>query len=915
MPQLFERRDVFGNSPAVWILAAMLFALPLGWWSLSHLERRDDVGLWLPPSDPARQTMEWAAESFPIQHDLLVTWRGSSINDLRVDALRRQLEPVPDEHGVPRGGLPYIATVSDPRDMLRMILAHEVPAAEAIQRMTGLGLGRGPLCVRLTDEGRKKLRRIQADLPHAAKKQWGIDLRVASAGDAVQSATTESTSSPIEKAAPLTIEPVLMAADGSLLEDTDQSHDLEVSWSGVPDAVVIEWLQRFHPDGANDGTQLIGNLFFLPGTPIALEVTFSEAGRADRAETLRRVRDAAVAVGIPLTELKIVGPVVVEEDLQAATQRAGWNPVFPWQHVHRRSALLTSIIAAVLMTILVLRDLRLILVTLAASAGTVFATLALMPVAGADYTTVLFITPVLLGALALAGAIHMARQWQSSRALDDERAVTDASQKTFSVGLATAWMTVMAVLVWCVSTLAPIRDWSEATCVALIAGTLIVNFGVPAVLLLWRGRTVAHTDDPSLWHALGSLWTRHPWGQAAGILVLIVAASIGLRSADPQVDLAQSLPPHSGTHQSMALIESQLAGTVNAEALIRFDARSQDEHDAIARMELVRQVEAQLRTHPAVSGCLSWADFFPVAAPVDEDASRLETNRRNKLAQSLQDDWRDGDDQLAASKFYGVAKDDRDDAMDGDRGYSHRGDEFWRISTRVRWTNAVDLAQTQNELDGLIQGVLKAAPGTRHRITGPLAIQVHTEYLALRTFLIAAGAAAGLICLTFVVTLRHVGAALLALLPCVAPSTTLLGLWSLLGGKLDLAVMLSAVLSVGLAAGQVLSLLLAFRKELSTGTSRHEAMLAMLGHAGPHAWRSAWILGLTLLPLATCDVAIIGHFGLMMPMLLGLSVVLQLMWLPQLLAGPLGLCFPVTPVTRKESTTAINDPVSSNIAA
>lgn len=908
MPQLFERRDVFGNSPAVWILAALLFAAPLGWQSLSQLERRDDVGMVLPPSDPVRQTFEWAAESFPLQHDLLVTWTGSSINDPRVAAFRHRLEPTRDSQGVLRGGVPQIATVSHPRSLLQQMLDHQVAPDEAVRRLTGSGLGRGPLCLRLTEEGRNKQRRFQVDLPIAAEKKWGIELTAVAPGAVMPFTPRALEETAGEQQEPLEIEPVEIETDGTLRANVEPAHDLEITWSGVTDAEFIAWLQEFKPDGTAAETPMIADLFYLPGSPLALDVTFSEAGRADRSATLKQVRDAAVAVGVPLTDLKIAGPAVVEEDLQTATRRAVWNPAFPWQQLQRRSALLTSLIAAVLMTILVLRDLRLILITLGTSAASVFVTLALMPVTGVHLTVFLFAVPVLVGAVALTGTLHIARQWQSCHSTEDDHAVRHASSQTIMAGLTVTGLAAVAALVWSVSPLLPIRDWSEATCVAFIASFVLVQFGVPALLLLWRGRPAPLSHDPALWQALGTVWLRRPWAQAAGVLIVIVAATYGLRYAQPQIDLAHGLPLTYPSHQAVAVIEGQVVGTIPAETLIRFDARSQDERDVLDRMELVRAVTAELRNHAAVSGCLSWADFFPVTPDVDDEASRLETTRRTRLAQSMMDDWRDGDARPSAAAFYTVAKQDRDADLDGDRGYSHRGDEFWRISTRVRWTNSAELARTQRELDALVQGVLKAAPGTRHRITGPLAIQVRTEQLAFRSFLIAAGIAAGLMVVALIFSLQHLGAALLALLPCVAPSTVVLGVWSVLGGRLDLAAMLSAGLSAGLAAGQVLPLIWSFRKALVKGRSREEAVPIMLGDAGPHAWRSAWILGLTILPLSTSEAAVVSHFGMLLPAMVGTAVLLQLMWLPQLLAGPLGLCFSTTPGTAAETKTETTKP-------
>ena len=59
-------------------------------------------------------------------------------------------------------------------------------------------------------------------------------------------------------------------------------------------------------------------------------------------------------------------------------------------------------IAAVLLTVLLLRDLRLVLICLSCAGGTVFFTLALMWVVGAELTAWQYTTPVWLGAFALA---------------------------------------------------------------------------------------------------------------------------------------------------------------------------------------------------------------------------------------------------------------------------------------------------------------------------------------------------------------------------------------------------------------------------------------------------------------------------------------------------------------------------------
>lgn len=904
MPHFFERRDIFGNSPAVWVFAAILFALPLGTWSLSGLQRHDNAGMWLVPEDALRQQHEWAAETFPIEHDLLVTWTGSSLNDPRVADFRRCLEPKRDDHGVLRGGKPQIARIDDPRDTFQQMLASDVPAKEALQRLTGIQIGTGPLCVRLTDEGRKRLRRIQSELPVIAHKQWGMTLRV-TAPNAVTATAGDDAAN---------MEPIALTADGVLLESTDTSHDLCIVAEGIPGRQLAEKLKAFHLEGVADSTALIADQFYLPGHPVALSVTFSDAGRADRAETLHIIRTAAADVGIPASDLRILGPAMMEADLQAVAQAAVWTPSARWQQVARRSALLTSIIAAVLLTVLLLRDVRMITVSLLCAGGTLFGTMALMPVAGAEFSIWQFTTPVWLGAFALAAAISVARQRQLAPGLP-AAAVQTALQRTSGTTLATCGLLLVSVVGWCASPLSPVRDWGEVASVSVIMAGALVLVGVPSLMLLWPGRTANIPHDSTLWHAMGNAWSRHPAWQSMGTLAVIVTAAFGLRHPHLQLDLLHSLPQTSSARIAATEMESQLTGTVLAESVIRFDARAQDERDALARMELVREVETQLRLHPAVTGCLSWADFSPVSEPLAEDASRLEVNRRAKRAQAQQEEWRDGQTFAHAANFYTVATKDRDAVIDGDHGYCQRGDELWRISTRVRGAGSTSLAQTQRELDNILRGVLKAAPGTRHQMVGPLMVQLQTERLMLRSFLIATVVGLGILALLAMVTLRHFGAGFLAVIGSAAPLAAVIGGWSWSGGALDLTAMLATTIALGLSAGQIVPLLVAFQVARKRGCNRNEAVCAMLSEQGPGACRMAWIMGLTVWPLSTSSTGAIGHFGQLLPLMIAAGAVAQMMWLPQLLAGPIGLMFAQGPHVETEPKAAEDLPIARPWAA
>ena len=133
------------------------------------------------------------------------------------------------------------------------------------------------------------MRRIVSELPVTAKKQWGIELGV------MTPAEFEQQSSAAEGA----IDPVVLSADGILQQTADTAHDLCITARGITDRELVERLQKFELDGVTGDASLIADLFYLPGRPIALNITFTDAGRADRAGTLSSIRTVAAEIGIP----------------------------------------------------------------------------------------------------------------------------------------------------------------------------------------------------------------------------------------------------------------------------------------------------------------------------------------------------------------------------------------------------------------------------------------------------------------------------------------------------------------------------------------------------------------------------------------------------------------------------------------
>ncbi len=141
MKRLLERRDAWGNTAAVWVLAAAAFLTPLIGYGLSFVRLENNVEDWLPENDPLARTFAWYKGHFPSEQKVLVSWRGARLDDPRIERLARRLEGTLDNVGVRRGGSPYVAEVSTPEDGVAAIARRGVTREEALRRLTGLLVG------------------------------------------------------------------------------------------------------------------------------------------------------------------------------------------------------------------------------------------------------------------------------------------------------------------------------------------------------------------------------------------------------------------------------------------------------------------------------------------------------------------------------------------------------------------------------------------------------------------------------------------------------------------------------------------------------------------------------------------------------------------------------------------------------
>ena len=211
----------------------------------------------------------------------------------------------------------------------------------------------------------------------------------------------------------------------------------------------------------------------------------------------------------------------------------------------------------------------------------------------------------------------------------------------------------------------------------------------------------------------------------------------------------------------------------------------------------------------------------------------------------------------------------------------------------------LDYAELTSDLNERVQSELKGYPGTSHRVTGMIPLFLRTQQAVLESLIRSFAMAFGVIALVMMVLLRNPLAGLITMLPNLLPVGMVFGLISWGGLFVDIGTMITASVALGIAVDGTLHLLTWFREGLNRGLSRQDAVSEALGHCGPAMWQTSAAVGLGLFMLFPAELLLISRFGWLMAALIGTALIADIVFLPALLAGPLGML-----IERSVNTTA-----------
>ncbi|WP_182864595.1 efflux RND transporter permease subunit [Rhodopirellula sp. JC639] len=663
-----------------------------------------------------------------------------------------------------------------------------------------------------------------------------------------------------------------------------------VSWQGC--TVDDERLDRFaaalaRADGGHSGVHS-GTLFdrVLSGRSSLLALQ-SPPLELSRRQAMRRLRGSligpddvscAIAVLTPNgavrrdTAIAMVRSVLQDElELSAQQTRVGGTPVIGKAiddaSVHSMLWLsLPSTAVIVLLCGLFLRSWRMILLVLGVGFFGEQLAISLVELTGHTMNAVFVVMSPLVFVLSASTGIHLCNYYRDEV---DARGRSGAAERMLRIGwkpcLLSATTTAAGLLSLLVSEITAVRQFAMISAGCVLLTTLLMLLTLPGVLQRWPPATRVRSGWTVRWLSrLASVVAGRRTLVAVAGLSVMAAAALGLGRLRTTVQVFDLLTDDHPVIQDHRWLESQVLPLVPVETVARFDAASP--LTLFDRLRLVRQLHASAASGPPARGATSALTFLP----------SLPTS--NSVRASVQRT-------VIAERF------SRDRVSLAELGYLRETPEAqsWRITTRVPAFEQVDASAYLSDLAAAHAAVLDRAAASRDdvsvTVTGVMPVIESAQQMLLQDLIGSFFTAMLVIAAVIIIALRSVPLGLLAMIPNVFPICVLFGLMGWMDRPLDIGVMMTASVALGIAVDDTVHFLLYWRRELAGDTRAAVAVARTITHCGNAITQTTVVCGLGLLVFAWSDFEPTRRFAWMMFLLLSAALVADLMLLPALLCG------------------------------
>jgi predicted RND superfamily exporter protein len=590
-----------------------------------------------------------------------------------------------------------------------------------------------------------------------------------------------------------------------------------------------------------------------------------------------------------------------------------------------------------------LKSKALVAIVLASGVYSMFASLAIVWYSGYPVDAILLTMPSLVYVATTSGAIHLANYYRDQLAetgVQEGAAGRAVHHALLPLSLATG-TTAVGLATLAVSELVPIRMFGIFSAAGVVVSFLVIITLMPTILELFppklklgaeaEGEAHWRPIEQSPWWKVGHWITDHHAFATAACVLAMAGVGYGMTRVESSVQLMRLFSPKAQIRTDYQWLEKHLGPLVPMEILVRIDKQACT-LDFRERMELVERIQEKIAGLEEVGSSLSTVTFsrgldVPTGGGVFARIIGLNQERReDTLARSLarhREEFLEGDylRDAEVTEPIGPVPEPPQQGLVADVGMQLglvsapvppqlptriRTEELWRISARVSAVQEVDYAlfkaDLQQEIAPILAGLEQdGIKGVAIDYTGLVPLVYKAQHSLLDGLQIGFVWDFLIIVAVMILLCRAASAGLVLLLPAAFPAVLVFGgmgwgnsfLKTFGSGSLliDIGTVMAPSVALGVTVDDVVHFMLWFRRGISDGLDRKQAtMLAYKGCA--RAMYQSWgVIGIGLSVFSLSPFGPTQRFGYMMLSMLTIALVGNLVFLPALLAGPLGGLF------------------------
>lgn len=538
---------------------------------------------------------------------------------------------------------------------------------------------------------------------------------------------------------------------------------------------------------------------------------------------------------------------------------------------NRESGLFVSLMIgiAVLLLILIFRSVRFGLYPIVIALVSMIWTTALYSI-NHTINMVSGIMPLIIIVISIADSVHIIFDYRSFRnsGLRKQQAIQASIRKLFKPCLFTSVTTAIAFMAFSFSTIPPLQSLGRYTGLGVMIAFALSFSLLPILLFLFEKDNDRHGRKGK-----GSF--QNKWDQRLGTLhrfiglnrksilifglTCVLFAMYGITKLRFQTDQIQYFKSTHPVRLGHALAQERFQGLYPLEIVI--ESKTKGFFYKTENLKWVHELENKILQQEPVRRTISLFNYH---------SRLLEIRKQNELPDvptRVQD--------KILAEFVSTYPDFVSAFLSTD------GSQI-RISVRSRWLDNQELINLINNIENILAPMV-SRNNTTYFMTG------HVEMFAsLNTKLLESQVSSFLICFVVIFTMlfllaRKIGLAILGMIPNLLPLVLTLGIIGWLGLKLDVATVMIAALSLGIAVDDSVHLIHSYLEKRKQGSSRDLALKFSIKETGGPITLTTLILIVGFSVMVFSSFLPIFYFGIFFSLNVFFAIIGDLVILPAIL--------------------------------